>query len=472
MNTVLGSRSTAHVSSSTGHATSRQRQGHTRGRSSSHAISGSRHPSGCTPLQLHRSVLDPQRLDNQEISPLQALASLRFLVLSYLADIEHRLTQFEFQFDFDFDLDLDFESKSKALEAWKLHKFQEAKARARTGIEMLERIRADVCSHFPELPMTSSLEGLANFKSCLPGASAMSIPEVPSLEDMRSNLPDIRSHLPDIPTLPDMSFPESVRAHLPDKSLSETVRAHLPEMTIHMHMPTLPDFQIRDFQTGMDDVLSDMRHKLSEIDFRQPFKYIPALLQSLQNLHYHLSSMSSTDAAPADFPKSLVFEFTPNNVLSDFLENLLQSDIVKEMLDSTPEVIEQGEEMLERAAVEVSDALKRSLRGMKLIRYSDLPQPWRHNPFVTYGYRFVDSTRFGSPSFLLIKVFPRFIPIEEWPLIIKSLFTWHNETCMSHLTAATSFFAHSTSKYSYASSPVSFLVLQSHASHHLQYFHP
>jgi adiponectin receptor len=322
-----------------------------------------------------------------DTSPLYALASLRFLVLSHLADLEHRLTQFEFEFDFDFDLDLDFESRSKALEGLKLqgeHKFREAKARARVGIEMLERIRADVCSHFPDLPMSPSLEGLANFKSRLP--------DVSSLEDLRSNIPDIRSHFPDVPPLPDMSLPESVRSRLPDMSLSETMRAHLPGVNMHMRMPTLPDLHIRDFHTGMDDVLSEMRHKLLEIDFRKPFKYIPTLSQSLENLHYHLSSMSSIDAVPSGLPNSPTFEFTPNTVLSDFLEYLSKSDIVKGMLDSAPEAIRESEEILERAAIEVSDALTRSVRGMRLINYSDLPHPWRNNPFVTYGYRFVLSS--------------------------------------------------------------------------------
>lgn len=362
--------SSAHTPIANRHdTTGARRRQQTRRRSSSQLVSGNRHTSACTPLQLPRLV-DSQGLTIQDTSPLHALASLRFLVLFYLADLEHRLTQFEFQFDFDFDLELDLESKSKALEAWKLqseHKFRDAKARA---IEMLKGIRADVCSHFPELPMPPSLEGLTNF-----------MPDMSVMDDMRSN---IRSHLPGIPTLPDMSLPESMQI-----SLSETVRAHLPDMNIHMHMP---DLHIGDFQTGMDDVLSEMRLKLSEVDFRQPFKYIPTLSQSLENLHYHLSSMSSTDAqAPSGLPKSLTFECPPNNVLSDLLEFLLKSDIVKEVLDSSSEIIEEGEEILERAAIEVSDALKRSMHGMKLINYSELPHPWRNNPFVTYGYRLVVS---------------------------------------------------------------------------------
>ena len=413
----LARASTAGPHDSTRLASVRHRQGQHRRRSSSLLLSANNHLSACTPLQLPFPP-DSQGLDLRDASPLYALASLRFLVLSYLADLEQRLTQF----DFDFDLELDLESKSKALETWKLHgehKFQEAKASARTGLEMLNSIRADVYSHFPDLPMTSSLEGLTNFKSRFPDVSAVPMPD---LENMRSNLPDIRSHLPDVSTLPDMSLPESVRAHLPI-SLSETVRNHLPG--VNMHMPTLPDLHIRDLQSGMDDVLSELRHKISEIDFHQPFKFIPTLSQSLENLHYHLSSMSSTDAhTPSDLPKPPIFEFTPNSVLADLLESLLQSDVVKEILASAPEVIQEGEEILERTALEVSEALEKSLRGMKLINYWDLPHPWRNNPFVTHGYRCVGSKSVDVP--FLIN--PRFIPIDQWSLIIRSLFAWHNET--------------------------------------------
>ncbi|KAH6897616.1 hemolysin-III related-domain-containing protein [Coprinopsis sp. MPI-PUGE-AT-0042] len=63
-------------------------------------------------------------------------------------------------------------------------------------------------------------------------------------------------------------------------------------------------------------------------------------------------------------------------------------------------------------ASEVRAAVQRSLHGVHLISYADLPQDWKNNPFVTTGYRF--------------------IPIERWSLLIKSVFACHNETLNIH----------------------------------------
>jgi len=74
--------------------------------------------------------------------------------------------------------------------------------------------------------------------------------------------------------------------------------------------------------------------------------------------------------------------------------------------------MEEGEELLERTAAEVARAVKLSFQGSRLIKYVDLPKEWRSNPFVAQGYRF--------------------IPIERWPLILWSIFTFHNETLNIH----------------------------------------
>ena len=282
-------------------------------------------------------------LDLMHSSPMHALASLRFLVLSYLADLENSLT-------------------SPSLESWKLqgeHTLEEAKQRAQTALEMLEGIRADVCSHLPDPGLVKS--------------RLRDMPDVPTLNEMRSHLPDI----------------QQMRSHLPDMA---DMRAHLPDM------PSLPD---------MDDVISDMRLKLddvrsrfNEIDFHKPFNYIPTLSRHLQNLHSYLSSM---EAPSSGFPTT---SFAPNTVLSNLLESLLNSEIVKEILESAPEVIEEGEDVLERAVVEVADALTRSLRGVRLIKYGDLPHPWRSNPFVTHGYRSVYLFTLSSWSNLPIDLYP------------------------------------------------------------------
>jgi len=281
-------------------------------RSSAPHVAGSGKPCPSLPGSI-------DTLDLMHSSPLHTLASLRFLVLSYLADLENSLTEFE----------------SPSLESWKLqgeHTLEDAKQRAQTALEMLEGIRADVCSHLPDPGLVKS--------------RLRDMPDVPTLNEMRSHLPDI----------------QQMRSHLPD-------------------MPSLPD---------MDDVISDMRLKLddvrsrfNEIDFHKPFNYIPTLSRHLQNLHSYLSSM---EAPSSGFPTT---SFAPNTVLSNLLESLLNSEIVKEILESAPEAIEEGEDVLERAVVEVADAVKRSLRGVRLIKYGDLPHPWRSNPFVTHGYRSV-----------------------------------------------------------------------------------
>ncbi|KAF9565396.1 HlyIII-domain-containing protein [Agrocybe pediades] len=310
------------------------------------------------PLKICNSLsYSLEALDLSFASPTQTLASLRFLVLSYLADLERRLAEFE----------------SPTFDTWKLPSeitIEEATQWARTALEMLEGIRADVCSHLPELPF-ADMESFV--KSHLP-----EMPDVPILNEMRSHLPDMAEMRSHIPSLPDTMA--EMRSHMPNM---DDVRSHI----------------------------SDMRHKLDDVrtrfqldfDFKQPFSYIPTLSDHLENLHSHLSSV--------EIPT--VPSFTPNTVISDLLESLLNSDVVKDILNSHPEeVIAEGEDLLERAALEVKLAVQRSLEGAHLIRYSDLPKPWRNNPFVTHGYRF--------------------IPIERWPLIVMSLFSFHNETLNIH----------------------------------------
>jgi adiponectin receptor len=293
-------------------------------------------------LRERRRSSQSQVMSLSSSSAVHTLASLRFLILSYLADLEHHLTELE----------------SPSFEAWKLHgeyTFEEAKQRARTALEMLEGIRTDVRSHIPELPFVdlSSMEDFV--RSHLPD-----LPEVPSLGGMKSHLPNIqrmRSHLPDMPNLPDVS---EMRAHLPD-------------------MPSLPDMDnvITDMRVKLDDV----RSRFNDIDFHKPFTYIPTLSQRLQTLQSYLSS---TDV-PSGLPMASI---APDSVLSNLLESLLNSDIVKEILESAPEAFEEGEDILKGAAIEVADSIKRSLSGVRLINYSDLPHAWRSNPFVTHGYRY------------------------------------------------------------------------------------
>ena len=75
-----------------------------------------------------------------------------------------------------------------------------------------------------------------------------------------------------------------------------------------------------------------------------------------------------------------------STVLADLLDTLLSSDIVTDDLDSTPDAVET-DVLLEQTACEVSNAIKLSFDGFRLINYSELPSPWRCNSFVSHGYR-------------------------------------------------------------------------------------
>ena len=247
-------------------------------------------------------------------SPVQTIASLRLLVLSYLENLELRLSE---------------------LDHFGEHTMEEARQWTTTALEMLEGIRAEVRSRLPELhPPHMSMEAFV--KSHLPD-----LPDVTSLTDMCSHLPDmpdVRSHLPDMPHLPEM-------------------RSHLPHLS--------------DVRSKLDDVYS----RIQDIDFHQPLRYIPTLSYRLKMLHSHLTSV---EVPPGVSSSSL----TPGTLLSDLLDALLTSDL----LNAAPDVIE-AEEVLEKAAHQVANAIQRSLRGVRLIRYSDLPHPWKNNPFVIQGYR-------------------------------------------------------------------------------------
>ncbi|KAF8198092.1 hemolysin-III related-domain-containing protein [Pholiota molesta] len=241
-------------------------------------------------------------------------------VLSYLADLEQRL-------------------RAALASARRDTPMEDAVQWARTALDMLEGIRADVCSHLPELP-TADLSAMEALLRALPD-----FPDVP-------NFAELRAHLPDMPHLPDM--------------------ADLSEMG-----------------SGMYSRLDDVRARFHELDFRGPFGFLPRVARWDRRV------------------------FVPNTVLSGLLDALLNSDVIADILNSRPaDVICESEDMIERAALEVAHAVKRSFKGMRLIKYSDLPHPWRNNPFVTHGYRF--------------------IPIEQWHLIVKSLVMPHNELCTKH----------------------------------------
>ncbi|KDQ57397.1 hypothetical protein JAAARDRAFT_177509 [Jaapia argillacea MUCL 33604] len=326
----------------------------------------------------------PHSVDALDLSPSSltpTLASLRLLILSYLADLETRLSEFESPLS---DLDVKIETAAESLMTQGELSVEEARAWARVGLEMLEKIRSDVQSYLPEWHFdldTLSVESI--LKSHLP-----------DLPDLNLFLDDMRARLPDF----DFSIPASIRSKMEVaksrfSSELDDVRARLPDMNeVRSHLSDI-------------DLVSDIRTRFSELDFQsypRPLNYIPTLSAHLDTLHSHLSSLS---------PSSVPVSVSPSTRLVDIL-NKLSTQVIPELVEKGKESLEEGEDMLERATKEVKDAIKRSFNGNKLIHYCDLPQKWRNNQHVNGGYRF--------------------IPLERWPLIVLSLFALHNETLNIH----------------------------------------
>ena len=234
------------------------------------------------------SSLVPLDLSTTSVGP--TLASVRVLVLSHLAELEENLVPIETN--------------------WGEETMEEAQKWANQALEMLNRIREDVCSHLPEFPF-----------------------ETPTVEAMKTRLHDLTHN-----------------------GLVEDIRSHLPEMST------------------MQTRLQDARSHLPDLpDFHHPMKYLPELSHRLQTLHDHLTSCNNCSHLSLPSTASV----------SELLDKILSSDLVPAVLHR-----DHGKESpLEKAAKEMSNALKKSLDGSRLVTYVDLPCEWRNNHFVNRGYR-------------------------------------------------------------------------------------
>ncbi|KAH8814659.1 hemolysin-III related-domain-containing protein [Flagelloscypha sp. PMI_526] len=270
-----------------------------------------------------------QSLDLTSTSPTETLASIRLLVLSYLADLETRISE----------TDAPWKGKGEMT-------VEELRQWSNTALEMLEDIRDDVRSHLPDFP---------------------SIGEVES------------------------SVERFVKAHLPD----------MHDFDFSSRFPDLP--QLPDFRAKLDEFCDAFQN----IDIPGPLSFVPQLSEHFEDLQKHFADI--------ELPTSTWSG--PSALLSDMVDSLMNSDLVQEILNAseTEDAGESDGDMLEAAAaqaVHIAHAVKRSFRGSKLIQLSDVPHPWRSNPFVKQGYRF--------------------IPLDKWPLIILSIFALHNETLNIH----------------------------------------
>lgn len=227
-----------------------------------------------------------EALDLSSAAAKQTLASLRFLILSYLADLENSLTSLCVESPVS-----DF-SIAKSLMASTGGAKEDVRAWLQDALEMLEQLRTDVSSHLPEF------------------------------------------HLADISV-------ESVRAHLPELPDASTALASLPHMDdVLSH---LPEFHLAD----MSAHLHDARERFKDLDF-QPLHYIPNLCEGLQSLHTHLSSLELPDVSTSNSMLSgLVDALLSSDVVTELKEDA--EDVEDLLLQAAKEVKSAVQRSLEGA---------------------------------------------------------------------------------------------------------------------------
>lgn len=139
-------------------------------------------------------------------------------MLSHLEELEASLSRLQSPIDID-SLKLSTEDAVEDARAW-----------ANDALEILQRIRSDVCSHLPELDLDFSLETLVS--------------HLPDVNDVRSHLPDInisdqvrekiellRSHLPDLPFQAPLDYIHVLTEHL------DSLHTHLSSSGINSTVP-------------------------------------------------------------------------------------------------------------------------------------------------------------------------------------------------------------------------------------------
>ncbi|KAF8512391.1 hemolysin-III related-domain-containing protein [Gautieria morchelliformis] len=283
---------------------------------------------------------------SSHLSPTPKLASLRVAVLDYLKDLENRLSQLEPPLHKLRDERNEGSHPQLAVSlqrarsgSFSASAIDEACARIRDGLEMLNRIRADVCSQLPDLP---GLDILPDF-----------------------TLDDVRSHIP--------SF-------------------EFPDLDLHL-------------TSTLDDVALNFEK------IQSPLSYLPTLSNHLESLHEHLLSLQLPSSLSITFPTSSL-----NGRVSELIHKLQDPDLFTDPLKGPLDFFGDSRRPFESAETETDSkceaqiqyALIKSRNGKRLIRFQDLPHRFRNDEYVISGYRF--------------------IPLFRWPLLLLSLFQFHNET--------------------------------------------
>lgn len=237
------------------------------------------------------------------------------------------------------------------------------------GFELLRTIRADVCSHLPEVEF-DSLPALAMQKR----------------DALRDRLNDLKS----------MSMSMNPH-HLADRLHDQFDHLKLSAADtfdfekVHVHMPAMPSIPSMD---SLRSRLSDLKPGMATAiaNAKDPLSYVPRLKSHLASLHEHMQGLPFNVRSTSTFP--LPSGISPPKIVTDILADLLQEDTE----EAIQEDIQKEKEAVETMHSQVLRALERSNHGRRLIEYDDLPMKWKNNEFVRHGYRYVNTFLLQIPS--------------------------------------------------------------------------
>lgn len=201
----------------------------------------------CNPLSPSLSALDLS-----SVAHTPALASLRILVLTHLAELENHICN-------EFSVPQIIKDKGEVTVA-------EAKVLAKDALEMLRGIRDEVKSHLPELPFDAAAveELLQRYMHDFPGMDS------------------VREHMPELATIRSRLLPESP---LPDmRTCFREVRSYLPDISADMHQPLtyLPTLSTRlqSLHNHLSSVQSESKYHLPSIP---SYTAVSHMLDSMTN---------------------------------------------------------------------------------------------------------------------------------------------------------------------------------------------
>ncbi|KAJ7063582.1 hemolysin-III related-domain-containing protein [Mycena amicta] len=318
----------------------------------------------CRPLSLSLEALDLC-----SASPAQVLASLRFIILSFLADLESRLSGME---------------------------------RAATALEMLHSIQAEVRSHLPDLG--AHLPDIDELRTRL------NLPDIDQLKSLISGL-DFSRPLSYVPTL--SAHLRRLHDHIADADLTFDFEFTRPSFDFDFRRPSF------DFEFSRPSF--DFEFSRPSFDFE--FTHLPFDLPILSDLADVLDAFrADVDAFLADIPQlpslpaSLSFPSLPATL------SRASSSISYTLSPAAPESSDEEKDA-------VAHALALSAHGHRLIGYDDLPAAWRNNPFVQGGYRFIPLSNWRALLFSVfhnetLNIHTHLVPLVLWSVAFAGV--WIN----------------------------------------------